>query len=282
MSCEIHPEIHLEIYTAKIAMKRISFSSHHLKLWLSIGLLSSLMVPIALVSPSVTTIADAKSNAARKAKFRMPMIPKGDPPGGLTVGGGGRSDCPQVARPLTALMPTTSRQKATGRTVKDVWALTTVGAPKLWFYSPYAAGDRYPVELIIRQDTDRGKILARRSVAMPKQPGVFSVAMPETLANMQGNERRYWQLNLNCSRKPNAVPIQLAGMIHRVEMFRLQPIEAATTPHELAVEYADQGLWLEALDVLGQARMAEPDNLEIQQDWKDLLESVGLSAFTKD
>jgi Domain of Unknown Function (DUF928) len=271
----------------KIVMKQRSAHFNILKISVSVGLMTSLLAPIALVSPWDNAIAQAQGKSSRKAKFRMPPIPKGDPPGGLSGGGGGRSDCPAVKQPLTVLMPTTVRRTATGRTIKDVWSLTTTSAPSLWFYSPYASGDRYPVELIIRENNANGKILAKRSVSMPPKPGVFQVTMPDGLVAMRENERRYWQLNLICSLKPTArppVPIQLAGMIQRVELLPsdLKALEAAETPHDLAVEYADRGLWLDAIGVLGNGRITEPENPVLKEDWKDLLESAGLSAFVRD
>ncbi len=276
-----------EIYNMKISNKQRSAHFNILKMSVSVGLMTSLLAPIALVSPGENAIAQAQGKSSRKAKFRMPPIPKGDPPGGLSSGGGSRSDCPAVKQPLTVLMPTTARRTATGRTIQDVWSLTATSAPSLWFYSPYASGDRYPVELILRENNANGKILAKRSVSMPAKPGVFQVRMPEGLAAMQENERRYWQLNLICNLKPMArppVPIQLAGMIQRIELLplSLKALEAATTPHDLAVEYAQQGLWIDAIGAIGNGRITEPENPVLKEDWNDLLESVGLSAFVRD
>ena len=248
-------------------------------------LLIGLVGPIVLSSGAEIAIAQPKGTLAKTpVKFRLPSIPKGDPPRGTGSGGASRDRCPQVSRPLTVLMPTSLRTTQTGRQVKDVWGLTTMESPMLWFYNPYTGADRYPVELIIRGDHHNGKILARRSVLMPKNPGVFNLSMPETFTNMNINDRRYWQLNLNCDPKRTGVPIRLEGMVQRVELSPadLKAIEAAKTPHDLAVQYADRGLWLDALDLIGNARTAEPENLGVKDDWKSLLDSAGLSEFAED
>jgi Domain of Unknown Function (DUF928) len=120
-------------------MKQRSAHFNILKISVSVGLMTSLLAPIALVSPWDNAIAQAQGKSSRKAKFRMPPIP-------------------------------------------NVWSLTATSAPSLGFYSPYASGDRYPVELIIRDNNANGKILAKRSVSMPSKPDVFQVTMPEGLA----------------------------------------------------------------------------------------------------
>ena len=269
----------------KTYMQLISSRIRVFQQGLSVILLIGLVVPIALGSFAETTIAQSKVKLARKSvRFRLPPIPKGDPPGGTGSGGAGRDNCPQVNVPLTVLMPTSLRTAQTGRQVKDVWGLTTTESSPLWFYSPYSEGDRYPVELIIRQDHRNGKILARRSVLMPKNPGVFTVLMPESLMGMKVNDRHYWQLNLNCNPKRMGVPIRLEGMVQRVEVSPsdLKALETAETPHDRAAQYADRGIWLDALNLLGNARTAEPENLEIKEDWRSLLDSAGLSTVLTD
>ena len=101
---------------------------------------------------------------------------------------------------------------------------------------------------------------------------------------MKVNDRHYWQLNLNCNPKRMGVPIRLEGMVQRVEVSPsdLKALETAETPHDRAAQYADRGIWLDALNLLGNARTAEPENLEIKEDWRSLLDSAGLSTVLTD
>jgi Domain of Unknown Function (DUF928) len=229
-----------------------------------------------------STMAQARSS--QKIKFRLPAVPKGDPPRGTPSGGAGRDQCPKVDLPLTVMMPSEKKVLDSGATVYDVWSLTTREAPVLWFYSPYDNGDRFPVELIVRENNLRGKILARRSVTLPSKPGVFPVTMPEKLPGLQIDERRFWQLNLSCSSDRSGVPIRLDGVVQRSELMPsdLKALEAANNPHDLAVEYADRGMWIDALDTIGTARTANPEDVKLKADWKELLDSVCLSKFVLD
>ncbi len=237
---------------------------------------------ITVGSSNFASIAQARS--PQKMKFRLPPVPKGDPPRGTPSGGAGRDQCPKVAMPLTVIMPSEKKMLESGATVYDVWSLTTREAPVLWFYSPYENGDRFPVELIVRENNLRGKILARRSVILPSKPGVFPVSMPEKLPGLRVDERRYWQLSLSCNLDRSGVPIRVDGVIQRSELMPsdLKALEAAATPHDLAVQYADRGIWLDALDTIGVARAANPEDLELKDDWKALLDSACLSKFALD
>ncbi len=262
----------------------------------------SWVVCCAMLTPGIVVgLSDfsAQARSPQKIKFRLPQVPKGDRPRGTPEGGAGRDQCPNVNLPLRVMMPSEKKILETGATVYDVWSLTTREAPVLWFYSPYENGDRFPVELTVRENNVRGKILARRSVTLPPKPGVFSVSMPEKLPGLRVDERRYWTLSVICKAKDEAsnaeptdsqpksnivVPIVVSGVLQRVALDTtdVEKLTAMKTPNDRARLYADRGIWLDALDTIGVARAANPEDLELKDDWKALLDSVCLSKFALD
>jgi Domain of Unknown Function (DUF928) len=287
----------------KIPMSSISWVVRYTMLISAlIGALIGVLISAMALSLNISSIAQAKS--PQKIKFRLPAVPKGDPPRGTPSGGAARDNCPQVAMPLTVMMPTSLKTVRGDRKVYEVFGLTTLEAPALWFYSPYDNGDRFPVELIIRQNHTNGKILARRSVTLPSKPGLFQVSMPDHLAKLNVDERRYWQLNLMCKTAALAsqpdqtldqtldqtpyqtpyqtiVPIVVSGVFQRVTLGPevLSQLSSAQTPHDRALLYADRGIWLDALDTIGNALSADPKDPMLKDDWKDLLDSVCLTKF---
>ena len=48
---------------------------------------------------------------------------------------------------------------------------------------------------------------------------------------------------------------------------------------EVATEYAKNGIWYDTLDVLVSAKQQQPGDATLSEEWKDLLEQVGLKAI---
>jgi Domain of Unknown Function (DUF928) len=214
-----------------------------------------------------------------KVRLKLPPPPPGDPPGGRPRGGGGRDNCPAVTVPLTALVPTTTRQK-NGKTVEDVWGLTVAEKPNFWVYSPYALGDRYSATFVIRKQNKNGESIGQIPVKLPNRPGVFKIELPVELLGLQFNQRYYWELSIDCGGKSDAVPLKIYGIVQRVELSAaaVEQIQASTTIVEKAQLYAENGIWFEALDLIGMGRQTTPDDQVLKDSWQDLLKSVELDA----
>jgi hypothetical protein len=51
------------------------------------------------------------------------------------------------------------------------------------------------------------------------------------------------------------------------------------TPRQRVLIYADNGYWYDTLKTLADLRAANPSDLTLVRDWKDLLQSVSLDAI---
>jgi hypothetical protein len=243
-------------------------------LWKISRLLLCLLLVLTALVPHVSSAQTVPPKRSHKARLKLPKLPPGDPPAGRRRGGAGRDTCPNVAVPLTALVPATPRSR-NGKVIEDVWGLTTSAKPNFWIYSPYEKGDRFKTTFTIRQKNKHGDAIGDLSVKLPDRPGLLKVTLPEAMPALQVNQPYYWELSIDCRESGNGVPLKVEGMVQRVDLPETaqQQVAAETTTIGKAQQYAENGIWFEALDLL---TAHEPDDPNLKANWEELLRSVEL------
>jgi hypothetical protein len=206
-----------------------------------------------------------------KIKFNRPTIPPGTAPGGRRTGGGRRDSCPAVNPKLTALVPVTQVPP----NIQNVWGLTTVERPIFWFYLPYTKTDSYPAEFVL-QDQD-SNILYTKNVALPEQPGIISVAIPNNIRALAVDQQYRWFLKVYCERTKQSPPIYVEGVIRRVNLSPTVTQQLSTGLQQQVAIYAENGIWFQVLATLAEFQKNNPQNRAMQVAWRNLLIEVGLS-----
>ncbi|MBW4563394.1 MAG: DUF928 domain-containing protein [Mojavia pulchra JT2-VF2] len=203
--------------------------------------------------------------------FNPPPPPPDPPPGGRVLGGAKRGICPQVKPELTALVPFTQKTSS----LTNVWALTTVAHPTLWFYVPDYRNSTYPAEFVL-QNEDSNPIY-QKAIALPDRPGVIGISLPTTVSPLALNKRYRWFFNIYCDQEKQSPPIYVEGVIQRVSLSQatVQQLQTAQ-PQQQAAIYAQNGIWHDALTILAQLRQKNPQNVALQTEWRSLLTSIGL------
>jgi hypothetical protein len=247
---------------------------HPISLWKRCSLLFCCVVMLSALAPNDSLAQAASPKRSAQARLKLPKIPPGDPPGGRRGGGGGRDNCPEVVVPLTALIPVTTRSK-NGKVVEDVWGLTTSEKPNFWVYSPYNQGDRFKATFVMRQKNKHGDAIGDLPVKLPSRPGLVKVTLPENMPALQINQPYYWELSIDCSGTSQGVPLKVEGMVQRVDLSEAtkQQIAAETSKIGKAQQYAENGIWFEALDLLSGCDQNDPN---LKTGWEELLRSVDL------
>ncbi len=188
-------------------------------------------------------------------------------PGGTRVGRGGRGLCLsdqlpplKTLPPLTALIP---EGNAPEQTISE--------HPTFWFYVPYTQMNRFSARLIVQ--TDQEQEVLSVPVRLPKVPGVISVKIPATNAPLEVNKLYKWTFQVECTDPAD----QVSGKIQRVAMSatKIKQIEAAP-PRQQAALYIENGIWSDALTVLGNKRRATPQDQTLTQEWMNLLNQIKL------
>jgi hypothetical protein len=224
---------------------------------------------IVAQSPQPTT---TPSPAKQPLRVVLPPLPPGRPPGGRRYGGARRGVCPAAQLGLIALVPSIEQPTS----VINVWGLTTVERPTLWFYTPYAKGSAYPADFVLLDE--QSNPVYQKDITLPGKPGVISVALPGNAPPLTVGKQYRWFFNVYCDKQKQQAPIYVEGVIQRVKLKEAiaQQLQKAQPRQQLAI-YARNGIWHEALTTLAQLRQNNPQDATLQKDWQDLLESIGLA-----
>ncbi len=220
--------------------------------------------------------------------------PSGPPAGGRYRGGGTRSltnsenekGCPAVNPPLTALVPfeETPRSQPGQPPITDVWGYTTQEHPTMWFYMPYT-GRAIPASFSIQEEIS-STIIYETPVALPKQAGIISIALPPNKPGLQIGKRYRWFFGVDCKSPAASAAAQDAiyveGVIIRDSMASAMANRVATAkPDEEAAIYAENGFWFDAVTTLAKLRQQRPQDQILADNWKTLISSMSLSASSR-
>jgi len=198
-----------------------------------------------------------------------------------TIPGGG-SRCPSCltedSKPFTALVPASGM----GKTIAEY--------PTVFWYMPKILSEDRPapaVEFVLRDEKSQEVysttyVLVRSREGFVGSPGIMSLTAANPTPLEIGREYR-WQLTFRCD--STDLEERSRDEITEGRLKRVQPdpnlvirIQQAT-PEERVSLYADAELWSETVGTLLELWREYPNDKNLAQDWKDLLNSVGLKTF---
>lgn len=179
--------------------------------------------------------------------------------------------CPGTDDAVVALAPETA-----GKDGDEVWGYTVSERPTLWFYIPFSSEkfSGLTIDLLMQEEVEGGyKTLSTVPVKRPDMAGFISVQLPSDLAPLETNKPYRWFLRLNCGGRPLG---GAKGWIQRVaKSDTLNQIESLNSLQQ-ADAYAKNGIWYDALTVLGNQRRVKSDDPVIDGYWNGLLSDIGL------
>lgn len=253
------------------------------RIWMTTVLCAGLLSP-DLAQAQLSESASQKETSPvnhgmlAQAYFQKPSLPSGGVPGGRRRGGAGRDSCPKAQVPLTALAP----QYLTNESV--VWGLTSRDRPTIWVYIPYQLTADYITEF--RLEDDNGRLLYQTTVtdAANRSPGIVGIRLPKNAA-LQVGQRYQWTFSLLCNANGSSysAPTKFVqGWVQRVApndatIDQLPPSRL----REKAARYAKAGLWFDALTLLAESRLANPNDAGLTDDWQALLRIEGLDEVAR-
>lgn len=186
-------------------------------------------------------------------KFKLP--PKGAP--GKRADAGSRSGCPVLDKRLVALVPATNI------------GLSIAERPTFWFYVPYqpSAKSIGKFQLLNEQQ----KLIYETSARVTGTPGIIGINLPRAL---ETNKRYQWVFSFICdTQAPPDANVSVNGFVERVSLAPLRKkLETAKTPQQKMLLYAENGLWYDLLTTLINGRRQKPQDVQLANNWKELLE----------
>jgi len=210
------------------------------------------------------------NNSGRKPLRYLDLSDRGTPKG-KREGAGSRDEC-LAAKPLTALIPTTS----SGVTVAEY--------PTFWFYVPYQPRSQYQQEVEFVLVDENENVVYQTTFGLTNTPGIVSISLPKTVRSLESGKQYRWGFFYICDPQDRKQDVAVDGVVERVPLPQSLSgqIEAATTERERILLYAANSKWYDALTALAELRRAKPQDEAIKADWADLLKSVGLEPIASE
>lgn len=189
---------------------------------------------------------------------------------GRRVGGGTRGNCNFGAKMLTALVP------------KNNLASTVAANPQLFFYIPQTSKSQ-ELEFVLLDENDN-QVYEKKFITTGKA-GIISINLPESpqLKGLKIGNKYHWYLSVICNAADRASDISVDGWIQRVTPNpNLTSKLRNLAPLQLAHEYAEAGLWQEALTTLAQLRYSRPHDSTLAAEWTKFLHSADLDSIAQE
>lgn len=211
---------------------------------LALGLLSFMSYP--------------SSAQPRTLVSQLPPSPPSTPPINTTRSGGSlgpSNPCENTNKPLIALVPAKNP------------VLTTSEYPTFLFYVPYRAMDvRFGEFSILTWPGEMTRVYQTR-FTLPETPGIISISLPAKPEYVLAEGVSYhWYLKLYCQgSKADGADLEVDGWVQRVNM---------NAARERAIDAASPEVWYDSLAQLGSLLRTSPQDSELQNRWRNLLEFI--------
>lgn len=126
------------------------------------------------------------------------------------------------------------------------------------------------------------EILLDKIVPVTASKGIMNYTLPGDFPRLKVGQKYSWRFSLVCDPTGgdrSGDPVT-SGWIQRVQPTAIVAAQLQTaTPRQRVLIYADNGYWYDTLKTLADLRAANPSDLTLVRDWKDLLQSVSLDAI---
>jgi hypothetical protein len=247
-----------------------------------IGIIASCAIAPRQIQAQSLQVLSNTNRETLQFKFSPPV---GQDPNGEREGrppnrtsGGSRSNCLQQ---VVAMVPgkgtvDVEQDKCLAQS-ESFPALTVSATPTFWFYVPAPENPNLSAEFVLFEGD---RLVYKQRVPLSEIPGIVSFRPEQTLET--GKQYRWFFSVLINPQRPSQNPV-VEGTLARIEINATltNQLAAATSERDRAAIYASHGIWYDALTELGELHRTNPQDRKIQEDWADLLSSVGLKAIAK-
>ena len=204
-----------------------------------------------------TSQLNSYSVAQKIPRLRFKLPSRGVP--GARVSGATR----QGSNYVTAIIPS----KKLGLTASE--------SPTLFVYIP--ENQSASANLVITDE--QGKQLYQSDFTVPQEAGILRIKLPETV-NLETDKIYKWQVQLNSENSSPMMNFKLKtfGWVEKVPLVEnsLNSLAEEETWANLNT-LAEAGIWHDTLEQLAMLRLENPEDIQLEAEWTELLTSVGLS-----
>ncbi|MGA9381455.1 MAG: DUF928 domain-containing protein [Phormidium sp.] len=242
-------------------------------------LLVSLGLGLAIAPNLVTEVKGHNQQVTRVKNLAGEVSQSYQPPDrsapSSTAGGASRGGCIESKGVLTSLMP------------QNNLGLTVTGYPTFFWYVPKSSAEALEFKLL---DSNNGQVIYQKTLPVPENSGIVSFTIPnsELSAPLEVGKMYHWFLTMLCPPNPNEELPEKSGNVivdGWVERTELSPslvnqLEDAA-PSDRPALYAAAGIWYDSLTTLVELLRQKPDDQNLKNQWKKLLDSAGLNVIVE-
>jgi Domain of Unknown Function (DUF928) len=149
------------------------------------------------------------------------------------------------------------------------WITTVDAHPTFWFYMPFAASEFPSIQFVLRNAAGE-KIDDQTLQLNNTQPGFLSVQVSANAPEMEVGQQYRWTMVFTCAEGAEMTIRNLVSRVAPTPQLQ-EALSSARTPQEQALAYASNGIWLDALTVLGDRRRTDASDTEVTDTWTELL-----------
>jgi hypothetical protein len=256
-------------------------------LTLSVGLAMSATLP-AIASIKDTSVSIGSPNRSEivlgQRRSRIGFKVRGIRPSVSREGGISRgSSCGSEGQAVevTALLPKTNEAELSKKAEIEVES-TVAARPTFLIHVPQTSAKNAEFMMRKKISDQEEEIVYEQVVALPETPGIVSISLPADKAGLEVDQLYNWTFQVVCNSTDRTKDLTVEGAVKRIELDsslanQLQNAE----PRDRSAIYAEKGIWTDAVSTLADLRKANPNDPQLEQDWDDLLKSVGLDRVAQ-
>ncbi|MFQ3615983.1 MAG: DUF928 domain-containing protein [Cyanobacteriota bacterium] len=258
------------------------------RFWIPSAAIAAAAILVLSTAPAVAQRYESSSGNAPGAdraigggghRYRAPLPPEAGAPAGRPFGGASRGgEDARICQSLAALVPSTREVGRNGREYTSVWALTAAAHPTFWFYVPYAITSDEPAEFVLFDD-QRRIMYRKQDIVLSHESGIIGISLPDTAPALEAGRMYRWNFQTRCGGEV----VFVEGWIQRTELDSNLTAEIdRALPLDQAAIYAENGIWYDALTILGNLRREDPEHLDVVNAWVGLLDVLDLGEDEED
>ncbi|MCT7973622.1 DUF928 domain-containing protein [Laspinema olomoucense] len=237
-------------------------------------LLIQLLLAIVFPLTSMLKVPDSMSTEVGRQQVAQ-GAPRNDPgtPRGTSEPAGSRpeSTCPPTETPLTAINHGNESDFTLGE------------YPIFFFYNPYSPENLDLIEFSLYDKGER-RTIYKTQIEPSENPGIIQLRLPEEADYaLEVNQTYRWYLTAYCSeRRTDGPDVEINGWIHRKPM--TEELEAALKNPSIPqyITYMNEGIWYDAVSLVGQSYASNPQNQAFKEAWENLLQALGREHLSQE
>lgn len=234
---------------------------------LTVGMTMSVGMPTQIRAESEEAITT--ENLFKNNNIRVKFEPPGQGKPKETAGGASRGNfCSQEQANLEkCVIPLTPVNQE---------GLTVTARPTFLVYVPQISAKQILFTLVDESQTYQ----YQKKIPLPRKEGIVSFKLPEEAPALEIGKNYQWSFVLIDAEglKPDSPGVK--GEIRRVELDKALSAQLEQiSPIERAALYGKKGIWYETVGTLAELVRLQPENSELAETWKQLLNSVGLEVL---